>query len=90
MKSINIIVNTTAAIAALGIISCSKMESKPKLTDLPVAAQAAIKARVGDATIEEIEKETEKGQIVYQVEAKKNGTKIEFKVDNDGKIVEKD
>lgn len=90
MKHINIIVNTTAAIAALGIVSCSKMESKPKLADLPPAAQAAIKAKVGDATIEEIEKETEKGKIVYQVEAKKNGTKMEFKVDESGKIVEKD
>ncbi len=44
----------------------------------------------GDATVEEIEKEMEKGQVVYQIEAKKDGTKIEFNVDNDGKIVEKD
>ena len=90
MKNITIILNTTAAIAALGIVSCSKMESNPKLTDLPPAAQAAIKAKVGDATIDEIEKETEKGKVVYQVEAKKDGTKIEFKVDDAGMIVEKD
>ncbi len=32
----------------------------------------------------------EKGQVVYQIEAKKDGTKIEFNVDNDGTIVEKD
>lgn len=90
MKNINITTNCVALIAAVTLIGCSKLESKPKLTDLPPAAQAAIKAKIGDATIEEIEQETEQGQVVYQVEAKRDGKKIEFKVDREGKVVEKD
>jgi len=57
---------------------------------LPRAAQATVKAKLGDARIEEIEKELEKRQVVYQVEAKKDGTKIEFKVNDAAQLVDED
>jgi uncharacterized membrane protein YkoI len=79
-----------ALMAAFALPSCSESESKIAMTDLPLAVQAAIKAQVGDVPIEKIERETEKGQVVYKVEAKRDGKKIELKVDSNGKLVAHD
>ena len=76
--------------AAAAPAGCSGSESKVAFTDLPPAVQAAIKIQVGETPIEKIEKETEKGQVVYKVEAKKDGKKIELKLDSDGKLVAHD
>jgi len=68
------------------------IESKVAFTDLPPAVQAAIKVQVGDVPVDkiEIEKETEKGQTMYEVETKKDGKKVEFKMDSDGKVITHD
>jgi hypothetical protein len=79
-----------ALLAASALVGCSDKETKVVFADLPPVVQAAIKVQVGDVPIEKIEKETEKGQVVYKVEAKKDGKKIELKVDSDGKLVAHD
>gem|GEM_PF-6728639 len=61
-------------------------ESKVVLADLPAAAQATIKAKLGNIPIDEIEKKAVK-IVVYKVEYRKDGMKIEFMVDNDGKLI---
>jgi len=43
--------------------------------------------KTGDAQIDEIEKKTEKGRSVYKVEFQKDGMKIEFMVDGEGRPV---
>jgi len=57
------------------------------LSDLPASAQTAIRMKTGDAQIDEIEKKTEKGRSVYKVEFQKDGMKIEFMVDGEGRPV---
>ncbi len=75
---------------ASALTGCSDSESKVAFADLPPAVQAAVKVQVGDVPIVKIEKETEKGVVVYKVEAKKDGKKVELKVDSDGKLVAHD
>ncbi len=73
--------------AAFVFSGCSSSESKVTLADLPAAVQAAIKVKIGDNPIDEIEKKTKQGQVAYKVEFRKDGMKIEFMVDSDGKLV---
>jgi len=44
-----------------------------QLSDLPVAVQATIKDKAGTDEIEEIEKKTEDGEIVYEAVVNRNG-----------------
>jgi len=92
MKSRLTVPFVLAIIAASALAGCSKSESKVAFTDLPPAVQAAIKVQVGDVPVDkiEIEKETEKGQVVYEVETKKDGKKVDFKMDSDGKVITHD
>ena len=85
MKTRFVIPLAATLMAAFTLIGCS--ESKVALADLPPAAQAAIKVKIGGLSIDEIEKKSEKGQVVYKVEFRKDGMKIEFEVDKDGKPV---
>ena len=74
-----------ATLAAFALIGCS--ESKVALTDLPLAAQTAIKAKLGNLPVDEIEKKSEKGQVFFKVEYFKDEMKIEFKIDEAGKLL---
>ena len=73
------------SLVAFALIGCS--ESKIALADLPLAAQTAIKAKLGALPIDEIEKKSEKGQIFYKVDYFRNEMKIEFKIDGNGKVL---
>jgi hypothetical protein len=90
----------TAITLALGLAFCSwttlsaqdKDEQKEKvnLKDLPQTVQSTIQQQSQGGQIQEIEKETEKGQTYYEVTVKKNGQKEEFKVGLDGKYLGKE
>ncbi len=87
----------TAIALALGLAFCAcatvnaqdKDEQKEKvnLKDLPQAVQSTIQQQSQGGQIQEIEKETEKGQTYYEVTLQKDGKKQEFKVSLDGKYL---
>jgi hypothetical protein len=60
------------------------------IEETPDAVQKTIRAKVADAVISSIEKNTsdEGGEVAYDVEAKKDGKKISFSVDADGKLMD--
>jgi hypothetical protein len=65
-------------------------EVKVKLEDCPKAVQETIKKEAGTGTIEEIEKETEGGKVVYSAEVKIDGKEYDIKVGEDGKLISKE
>lgn len=64
-----------------------KGESKTQIEDVPAAVQAAIKKATQGAKVQEIEKETEDGKTVYEVEISKNGLEIDLVFDEKGGLV---
>jgi hypothetical protein len=67
-------------------------EKKVQWSDVPAAVQKTITENAGGGKIEEIEKETEtiggKKTPIYEVDVRKlDGSKIEIKVGEDGKLI---
>ena len=61
-----------------------------ELADLPSAVQKTVKRELGSAYIDEIERDTEDGKVVYKVEAETaDGREIELEVAEDGTLLEK-
>ena len=64
-------------------------EEEVAIADLPEAVVDAIQERFPEGTMEEAERETEDGQVVYEVEVEDaDGTEYEVEVTEDGKILE--
>jgi hypothetical protein len=65
-------------------------EVKVKFADLPQVVQTTFKEESRGATITEVEKETEKGEIVYEAEnVEIKGKKYDIEVAEDGTLIEK-
>ncbi len=66
------------------------LDKKVELSTLPPKVQETIKLNAQGGTIESIEQEKVKREVtVYEVEVKKSdGTEIEFKVDENGSLIE--
>lgn len=60
-----------------------------RLEDLPEAAQQTVQREKGDGTIEDIERDTERGQTVYEVEFEQDGRDYEIDVAEDGSLLER-
>lgn len=58
------------------------------LSKLPAPVRATIEAETKNATVKNVSKETEKGQIEYEVETTVNGKSRDFIVDPSGKVLE--
>jgi len=58
------------------------------LDEAPAAVKATILANAQGGTIEEIERETEDGQVVYEAEVEINGKEYEIEVAADGTLLE--
>jgi len=65
-------------------------EEEISLDDVPAAVKATILEEAGDADIEEVVKETEDGQIIYEAEFEVDGKEIEIEVAEDGTLLEKE
>jgi uncharacterized membrane protein YkoI len=65
-------------------------EEEVSLDDVPEAVKETILREAGDAEIEELVKETEDGQTVYEAEFKANGQEIEIEVAEDGALLERE
>jgi hypothetical protein len=62
-------------------------EQTVQLSDLPAAVQATIKDKAGTDEIEEIEKKTEDGEIVYEAVVNRNGEEWGIEVNEQGKFL---
>jgi uncharacterized membrane protein YkoI len=58
-----------------------------KMGELPPAARATAERLVARGKVEKIDKETEKGRVVYDVEATVDGKHVEYTILGDGSVV---
>jgi hypothetical protein len=83
-----------AALFALALIATPTFVSsaeehhgkKVKIADIPAAARDAIQKEAGDK-IKNVTEVTEDGKTCYEAKYKKEGKKMEIKVDSDGKVI---
>jgi hypothetical protein len=66
----------------------AKSDKKPPAADVPQKVMDAVKGRFPGATLTSSEKETENGNVVYDLELKHEGRKYEMDVKEDGTIME--
>jgi len=64
-------------------------EEKIKLSDCPVAVQKTLKREATGEAIETVDKETDDGKTVYEVDVKIGGRNYEIKVAPDGTLISK-
>lgn len=57
------------------------------MKDLPAEVRQTVERETQGGKIEKIERETEKGQVVYEVEFTQGGKEWEIVVANDGKLL---
>jgi hypothetical protein len=81
MRKLTILLSITAFTCAFAA------GKKLKLTDLPPAVQKTVEANLNGAEIKNINKETEKGVVQYEVESILNGKHRDFDVDSKGKLL---
>jgi uncharacterized membrane protein YkoI len=62
-------------------------QQKLQWTDLPRPVQQTINQQVGALRIEDIDKDTEKGRTVYEVEFQREGRNIELAIAEDGTLL---
>ncbi len=79
----------TGALAA-GMFATSGLAvagDEVKIDQVPPAVRQTIERQKGAGTIDEIERETENGVVVYEVEIKRDGREHEFRVREDGTLM---
>jgi hypothetical protein len=64
-------------------------EVKVTLDQVPAAAQATLKEEAKGAAITEVDKESEDGQTIYEVDVPIKGKNYEIKVAEDGTLISK-
>jgi len=82
-------------LVALAVVaaSCSTGRSHEEraehvsISALPAPARSAAEKLVGAGKIEKIDKETEKGRVVYDVEATVDGKHVEYTIAEDGSVL---
>jgi uncharacterized membrane protein YkoI len=70
------------------VVMADDKDKKIKLEDAPQAVRDAIEGRFPGAKVSSIEKETEDGKVVFDVELKHKGRKYEMDIQEDGTILE--
>ena len=82
---------TAGLLLAIGAVAAAKKnEDKPQrvvLADLPAPARAAVEKWLAGGTIKKIEKETEDGKVVFDVEATVKGKHAEADIAADGTVL---
>src|SRR5262245_48570124 len=73
--------------AMAGLVMLAAGEKVP-LDKVPKAVQDAVQARFPKAEITSIEKETNEGKVVYDIELKSEGRKYEMDIQEDGTVLE--
>jgi uncharacterized membrane protein YkoI len=84
---LSLIVLLLVAPAAVGRVT-GKPGAEIMLSRLPAAAQKTIHAQLGDGQLESIEKNTENGELTYEVEMTKGGKTRGFTVGAGGELID--
>src|ERR1051325_1157332 len=58
------------------------------LAQLPVATQQTIRSQIGSGKLVSVEKDTEDGEVTYEVEMTRDGKTRSFTVDADGELID--
>lgn len=66
-----------------------ELRERIKMSRLPPAVKATVEKESGNAKVDEIEKETENGKTIYEVDIVKNGHKTHMHIAEDGKVLER-
>ncbi len=84
----NRINGTLVVLIATCLAACaSPRASRVTTAELPAAVRATVDQAVAGGSVDKIDKETENGRIVYDVEATVAGKHVEYTITADGKIV---
>jgi hypothetical protein len=78
------------AVAGLVVLAAAARAAEEKIPPdkLPKEVRAAVDGKFPGAELTSIEKETENGQVVYDIELKHKGRKYEMDIKEDGTILE--
>lgn len=84
------LLKTIAAIASLALLASSAFAQGEKLdpSKLPPKVANAVKAHFPGATITQVTKETENGEVVYDIEMTRAGKKHEMDCKEDGTLID--
>ena len=88
---VKLIHRSAAAIATALLVFTAAIADDAKkvpLDKIPKAIKDAINARFPEAEITSVEKETEDGKVVFDVELKHKGRKYEMDIQEDGTVIE--
>jgi uncharacterized membrane protein YkoI len=78
----------TAGVAGLVAGCASTKEQRVSLVQMSAPARATVEKETADGKVDQIDKEVEKGKVVYDVEATVGGKHVEFLIaDADGAIL---
>jgi hypothetical protein len=90
MNEMHIAIQTIAAAVASLALATNVLAQSEKIEPgrLPSKVADAVKARFPGATIVQVTKETENGEIVYDIEMTKNGKKHEMDCKADGTLID--
>jgi uncharacterized membrane protein YkoI len=75
------------ALAASALPASVLADVNMTLEELPAAVRETAKREVRDGTITDIERETERGAVVYEVEFIEQGKKYELDIAEDGTLL---
>ncbi|HXH85021.1 MAG TPA: hypothetical protein VNN07_19085 [Candidatus Tectomicrobia bacterium] len=79
-----------AALAALVAGPGSVRADQVSLDQVPPAVRATIEREIQGGRLEEIERETRGGEVVYEVAFERDGRSREIRVAEDGTVLERD
>ena len=79
-----------AAVAGVVVLTAVAWADGEKVAPdkVPAKVMAAVKARFPGAELTSVEKETEEGKVVYDIELKHQGRKYEMDIHEDGTVIE--
>ena len=72
-----------------GFYEQPKQEQNVTLDQIPAPVRATIKRESAGGVVEEIQKETQQGEIKYEVDLVVGGQKIDLEIAEDGSILER-
>ena len=77
-------------IAGLIFISINGFSKDIEFDELPKAIQKIALREIGDLSIDDVDREKDDGEIIYDIEAEGDGIRIELEIAEDGTIKERD
>jgi uncharacterized membrane protein YkoI len=89
LRKIALALGATGLLGTTFLASTAGAGSDMKLEELPASVQATVKREVKSGTITDVEKDTEHGAVIYEIEFDLNGKSWEIDVAPDGKLLQR-